>query len=85
MTTQVGDGWSAGKTYEDFMGRWSRPLEDYWHPFLGGTGPAPTLVSSLSEEQRVALIDELRRRLPIQKGGPIELQAQAWAVVGHRP
>jgi len=58
---------------------------DYWRPFLGGAGPAPSLVATMSAEQRAALVDELRRRLPIQNGGPIELQARAWAVVGHRP
>ncbi len=53
-------------------------------PFLGGTGPAPRLVSTLSSEQREALIDDLKSRLPIQSGGSIELWARAWAVVGHR-
>jgi len=57
---------------------------DYWRPFLGGTGPAPSLVSSLTEGQRSALEGELRARLPIQCSGSIELQARAWAVVGHR-
>ena len=60
-------------------------FEDYWRPFLGGTGPAPSLVSSLAEEQREALVDELLRRLPIGRDGQIELQARAWAVVGSRP
>jgi len=60
-------------------------FEDYWQPFLGGTGPAPSLVSSLAEEQRRELEAELRRRLPIQDDGHIDLQARAWAVVGHRP
>lgn len=60
-------------------------FEDYWQPFLGGTGPAPSLVSSLTEEQRRELEAELRRRLPIQDDGHIDLQARAWAVVGHRP
>jgi len=60
-------------------------FEDYWHPLLGGTGPAPSLVSSLAEEQRRELEAELRRRLPIQDDGHIDLQARAWAVVGHRP
>jgi SAM-dependent methyltransferase len=59
-------------------------FEDYWRPFLGGTGPAPSLVSMLTEEKRSALVDELRRRLPIKSDGSIELQARAWAVVGNR-
>ncbi|MGB5400360.1 MAG: SAM-dependent methyltransferase, partial [Thermoanaerobaculia bacterium] len=60
-------------------------FEDYWHPFLGGAGPAASLVSSLTREQRLALEEELRRRLPIQDDGHIDLQARAWAVVGYRP
>jgi len=60
-------------------------FDDYWRPFLGGTGPAPSLVSTLSDEQRDALIEDLKHRLPIQSGGSIELQARAWAVVGNRP
>ena len=58
---------------------------DYWRPFLAGTGPAPSFVAGLSEEQRAALAAELQRRLPTQAGGIIELQARAWAVAGHRP
>jgi SAM-dependent methyltransferase len=59
-------------------------FEDYWHPFLAGTGPAPSLVSALSAEQRDVLADDLKRRLPFQSGGSIELRARAWAVMGHR-
>lgn len=59
-------------------------FEDYWRPFLGGTGPAPSLVATFSARQREALVDDLKRRLPIQAGGSIELRARAWAVVGHR-
>ncbi|MEJ2372057.1 MAG: methyltransferase domain-containing protein [Gemmatimonadales bacterium] len=58
-------------------------FEDYWHPFLGGAGPAPSLVSTLSQKQRRVLVDELRRRLPMQESGRIQLQARAWAVVGR--
>jgi len=59
-------------------------FEDYWRPFLGGTGPAPNLVSTFSAQECDALIDELKRRLPIQSNGSIELQARAWAVSGQR-
>jgi len=58
-------------------------FEDYWRPFLGGAGPAPSLVSTLSDEQRAALVDELRRRLQIRNRDVIELQARAWTVVGY--
>jgi len=59
-------------------------FDDYWLPFLGGTGPAPGLVAALTDEQRLALVAELKRRLGVEGGGPIELQARAWAVAGHK-
>jgi len=59
-------------------------FDDYWRPFLGGTGPAPSFVAGLSKEQRERLDAELRERLPIGSGGEIALEARAWAVVGQR-
>lgn len=59
-------------------------FEDYWRPFLGGTGPAPSLVSAMSAQQRTRVSDELRRRLPFRAGGSIELSARAWTVSGER-
>ena len=61
-------------TFHDF--------DDYWTPFLGGQGPAPGYVRSLSEEQRVALRDHLRATLPTEADGSIPLIARAWAVRG---
>jgi SAM-dependent methyltransferase len=71
-----GDSISIPTTFTSF--------EDYWRPFLGGTGPAPNLVSKFSAQECDALVDELKRRLPIQSNGSIELQTRAWAVAGHR-
>ena len=61
-------------------------IEDYWAPFLGGTGPAPSLVASLDTNSRSALRAELGRTLPRQPDGRIRLRARAWAVQGtaHR-
>lgn len=59
-------------------------LEDYWRPFLGGTGPAPSLVATLSEDRRGALRAALRRRLGARDGAPIRLTARAWAIMGRR-
>jgi SAM-dependent methyltransferase len=59
-------------------------FDDYWGPFLGGTGPAPSFVSGLSEEQVAALERHLRRQLPTGPDGTIDLQARAWAVLGYR-
>jgi SAM-dependent methyltransferase len=55
---------------------------DFWTPFLGGQGPAPGYVMSLSEQHRSALRDLLRERLPSSPDGPIPLTARAWAVRG---
>jgi SAM-dependent methyltransferase len=57
-------------------------FDDYWTPFLGGQGPAPGYVASLSEERRDALRDLLRTRLPSAPDGSIPLTARAWAVKG---
>ena len=40
-------------------------FDDYWSPFLGGQGPAPSYAMSLSEEKRVALREHIRLTLPI--------------------
>ena len=60
-----------------------RDFEDYWSPFLGGQGPAPSYTMSLSEERRVSLRERLRARLPIAADGSIHLIARAWAVRGR--
>jgi SAM-dependent methyltransferase len=57
-------------------------FDDYWSPFLGGQGPAPSYLMSLSEEHRVALREKIRAGLPIASDGSIPLVARAWAVRG---
>jgi SAM-dependent methyltransferase len=57
-------------------------FDDYWKPFLGGQGPAPSYAMSLSEGHRRALRDLLRVRLPSGPDGSIPLTARAWAVRG---
>jgi hypothetical protein len=59
-------------------------FSDYWSPFLGGQGPAPSYIMSISEERRIALREYLRRSLQISKDGSIHLIARAWAVRGLR-
>ncbi len=61
-----------------------RDFEDYWTPFLGGVGVAPAYVVALTEEERAALRDRLRARLPQERDGSIKLTARAWAVRGTR-
>lgn len=60
-----------------------KDFDDYWQPFLGGVGPAPTYVASLSDEHKDALEQEMRRRLSAKLDGSIELLARAWAVKGR--
>src|SRR5690242_171821 len=43
-------------TFSDF--------DDYWSPFLGSQGPAPSYAMSLSEEKRVVLREYIRLILP---------------------
>jgi SAM-dependent methyltransferase len=57
-------------------------FDDYWNPFLGGTGSAPKYYASLPPEQQIALRDSVRRRLPVGPGGEILLAVRAWAVQG---
>jgi SAM-dependent methyltransferase len=59
-----------------------RDFDDYWSPFLGGQGPAPSYATSLTEERRTALRDHIRSNLPIAPDGSISLIARAWAVRG---
>ncbi|MFC3893978.1 class I SAM-dependent methyltransferase [Lentzea rhizosphaerae] len=59
-----------------------RDFDDFWNPFEGGTGAAPAYAATLPAEQRGAIRDLLRSRLP--QAGPIELTARAWAVRGSR-
>lgn len=61
-----------------------RDFDDYWSPFLGGQGPAPTYVMSLDEERRTALREAIHARLPHAVDGSIALIARAWAVRGTR-
>ena len=57
-------------------------FSDYWRPFLGGTGPAPSYVASLDAEKRGQLRDRLERRLARGSASAIDLVARAWAVRG---
>jgi SAM-dependent methyltransferase len=60
-------------------------FDDYWSPFLGGQGPAPSYVMALSEERRAALRERIRAGLPFAIDGSIPLSARAWAVCGRCP
>jgi SAM-dependent methyltransferase len=55
---------------------------EFWKPFLGGTGPAPSYVASLDCSRREALATRLERALPREPDGAIALVARAWVVCG---
>jgi SAM-dependent methyltransferase len=57
-------------------------FDDYWRPFLGGTGPAPSYVASLDAGRRAALARKLEATLRPGRDGTITLAARAWAVRG---
>lgn len=59
-----------------------RDFDNYWSPFLGGQGPAPSYAMSLAGKRRIALRDRIRAALPIAADGSIHLIARAWAVRG---
>ena len=54
-------------------------FDDYWGPFVGGPGPAPGYLSSLSAQKQQELASRLRATLPRNKDGSIALTAKAWA------
>jgi SAM-dependent methyltransferase len=62
---------TASANYRDF--------EDFWSPLTLGVGPAGQHLASLSEEQRAAVRERLRERLP---DGPFTLDARAWYARG---
>ena len=57
-------------------------FDDYWTPFLGRTGAAPTYLASLDGEMRERIRLCLKSRLASTRSGQIELTARAWAVQG---
>lgn len=59
-----------------------RDFDDYWSPFLGGVGAAPSYAMSLSEERRAALRERICAGLPFNADGSISLSARAWAARG---
>lgn len=59
-------------------------FDDYWLPFLGGQGAAPTWLAGLGSQQQEAIRDRLLRELPVADDGSIQLTAAAWAVRGTR-
>jgi SAM-dependent methyltransferase len=58
-------------------------FDDYWQPFLGGQGPAPTYAMALDEAARSRLRERIRSRIHFDADGAASLRARAWAVRGR--
>ena len=54
-------------------------FDDYWGPFVGGPGPAPGYLASLSAQKQHDLTSRLAATLPRDEDGSIALTAKAWA------
>jgi hypothetical protein len=57
-------------------------FDDYWKPFLGRTGAAPSYLASVGVEVQERIRRYLESRLVSTRGGPIELNARAWGAQG---
>lgn len=57
--------------------RWFNTFEDWWEPYLLGVGPSGDYVSRLDDDQRAALAERCRERLPAE---PFEVPGAAWCV-----
>ncbi len=55
---------------------------DYWTPFLGKQGAAPTYLASVDATTQAQIRDRLQSRLLPNPDGTITLTARAWAVQG---
>jgi SAM-dependent methyltransferase len=60
-------------------------FQDFWSPFLAGTGPAPSYVASLAAQAQGRLAARLRTRLISSPGAKLHLTARAFAIRGVRP
>jgi len=60
-----------------------KDFDDYWKPFLGGQGPAPSFVMSLDEAKKNKLRKTLKARLPFGPDGAISMTARAIAAKGR--
>lgn len=61
-------------TFKDF--------EDYWNPFLGGQGPAPSYLMSLSRKSQDRLKEKIHERIIYETDGAIKLTGRALVVKG---
>jgi len=57
-----------------------KDFDDYWSPFLGGQGPAPGYLASLSNPLQEQLRNKVYSLLPFEKDGSIKILGRAIAV-----
>jgi hypothetical protein len=62
-----------------------RDFDDYWTPFLGKQGAAPTYLATVDDATREQIRQRLHTLLAPQPDGTIALTARAWAVQGTVP
>ena len=62
-----------------------RSFDDFWTPFLGRQGAAPTYLASLAPAQQESIRAAAARRVPQDASGRIALKALAWAAQGRCP
>lgn len=60
-------------------------FDDLWSPFLGGQGPAPSYLASVTDAARGAIRERMREATDAatRPDGSIALVARAWAVSGR--
>jgi len=57
-------------------------FDDFWKPFLGKQGPAPSFYSNLEDAKQKKVVELIREALPINSDGTVNLIARAFAVRG---
>jgi SAM-dependent methyltransferase len=58
-------------------------FDDFWNPFLGGQGPAPSYLASLNKQKQQTLKNIIHQKLPFESDGSIKLLGRAIAVKGR--
>ena len=61
-----------------------RDFDDYWLPFLGKQGAAPTYLASQTEDMRDRIRKALKARLVAATDGSIAMTARAWGSSSYR-
>jgi len=59
-------------------------FDDFWSPFLGGSGPAPSYLRAIGPDATAEVRGFLERRVPTNDDGSVSLTARAWATKGYR-